>query len=220
MSAPEPEDRLPGVLISVMKGVVWRENDPAHWESLEALQARVRDYVALLGLELIFDESEGYAYLRQRPCREGETELPRLVPRRQLPYPVSLLLVLLRRKLAEFDARGGETRLILGRDDIVDLIRVFVADTANEVRLVARVDALIQKVVKLGLLRALKGKEERYEVSRILKALVDAQWLVDFDARLTEYRAHGAGFALAEDREATVDPAAETAVGASSEETA
>jgi hypothetical protein len=28
-----------------------------------------------------------------------------------------------------------------------------------------------------------------YEVRRILKAFVDAQWLADFDARLTAYQA-------------------------------
>jgi len=34
--------------------------------------------------------------------------LPRLVQRRALSFPVSLLLALLRKKLAEFDAGGGE----------------------------------------------------------------------------------------------------------------
>src|SRR5882672_1169627 len=133
--APSVPNALSLVLVALMKGVLDREHDPARWQSLLDLQTRVRDHVAVLGLELILDEAEGYAYLRQRPASEGEEELPRLVPRRQLGYQVSLLLALLRKKLAEFDATSGETRLILGRDDIVEMMRLFLAETANQVRL-------------------------------------------------------------------------------------
>src|SRR5437667_4376342 len=89
---PTPDSAAPLslVLIVLLKGVMYQENDPAAWQSLLNLQTRVREQVGLLGLELIFDEAEGYAYLRQRPVADGEYELPRLVPRRQLSYPVSL----------------------------------------------------------------------------------------------------------------------------------
>jgi hypothetical protein len=62
----------------------------------------------VLGLELVLDEAEGYAFLRARPEEEDSdtsaSKLPRLVARRPLSFPVSLLLALLRKKLAEFDA--------------------------------------------------------------------------------------------------------------------
>src|SRR5260370_12239794 len=79
-------------LIALMKGVIERETARAVWQSVLELQARIRDHVAVLGLELVVDEAEGYAYLRQRSAQDGEAELPRLVPRRQLGYQVSLLL--------------------------------------------------------------------------------------------------------------------------------
>jgi hypothetical protein len=139
------------------------------------------------------DEVEGHAYLRQRAGVNGEPELPRLVARRPLGYSVSLLLVLLRKRLAELDASGGETRLILGCDDLVDLMRLFRAEGSNEARSVDRIDADIQKVVELGFLRRLRGQEERFEVRRLLAAFVDAQWLDAFEARLAQYREHAAG---------------------------
>ena len=96
---------------------------------------------------------------------------------------MSLLLALLRKKLAEFDASGGDTRLVLTRDEIVDLVRVFLPDGTNEARLIDQVDAHINKVVELGFLRRLRGQRRaRIEVRRILKAFVDAQWLGEFDA--------------------------------------
>jgi hypothetical protein len=191
MAMPSP-NALSLLLVTLMKGVMDRDHDPARWQSLLDLQTRIRDHVAVLGLELILDEAEGYAYLRQRPIREGEEELPRLVPRRQLGYQVSLLLALLRKKLAEFDATSGEPRLILGREDIVEMMRLFLPDTANQARLMDRVDAHINRIIEMGFLRRLRGTDNQYEVRRILKAFVDAQWLSEFDQRLAVYRDHAA----------------------------
>ncbi len=125
--------------------------------------------------------------------------MPRLVARRQLSYPVSLLLALLRKKLAEFDAGGGETRLILHRDDVVDLIRVFLPAGSNEARLIDQVSAHLNKIVDMGLVRKLRGQDQMFEVRRIIKAFVDAQWLAEFDQRLAEYRQKAAGKGSAED---------------------
>lgn len=186
-------ERLPQVLVALFKGVLYQDAAPAVWQDLLELQARVRDYVSVLGLELLLNEAEGYAYLRQREPADGEEELPRLVPRRQLSYPVSLLLALLRKKLAEHDAAGGDPRLILSREQIVELVRVFLPDTTNEAKLMDRIDTHVNKVVELGFLRRMRGQEGQFEVKRILKAFVDAQWLAEFDQRLAEYRAHAGG---------------------------
>src|ERR1700677_331286 len=111
-AAPPRASPLSRVLIALLKGVCHRDDDPALWQSLLNLEAQSRDHLAVLGLDLMLDDAEGYAYLRQHPPAVGEPELPRLVARRQLSYPVSLLLVLLRKKLVELDAGGGDTRLI------------------------------------------------------------------------------------------------------------
>lgn len=181
------EQKLSPVLIALFKGVLYQDANVVLWQSLLALQARVRDYVAVLGLDLVLDESEGYAYLRQKPQTDDES-MPRLVQRRPLSYPVSLLAALLRGKLAQFDAAGGETRLVLTREQIVDLVRVFLPDTTNEARMLDRIDQYLNRLVDLGFLRALRGQEHQYEVMRILKTFVDAQWLSEFDERLKGYR--------------------------------
>ena len=207
-SADSGDDALPSLVIPLLKGVIYRDNadaetsaeKSAQWSLLLALQSRVRDFVAVLGLDLVVDEAEGYAFLRSRAESDdpSQPKLPRLVARRPLSYPVSLLLALLRKKLAEFDAGGGHegggVRLILSRDDIVETIRVFLAESSNDARLIDQVDAHLNKIVELGFLRRLKtsgggsGATAMYEVLRILKAFVDAQWLADFDARLAAYQ--------------------------------
>ena len=174
----------------LMKGAVYRDTHDRAWSHLLQLQPQVRDHVAVLGLQVVIDEAEGYAFLRQRPADEDdERQLPRLIPRRALSFHVSLLLALLRKKLAEFDAQGGETRLMLTRAQIAEMLRVFMPATNNEARLLDRIDEHIGKAEQLGFLRQAKNGEQVYEVRRILKAFVDGQWLADLDAKLAEYAA-------------------------------
>lgn len=185
-------DMLSVLIVSLLKGVIYQEDNPKLWQALWHGQAAVRDYVAVLGLDLMLDEAEGYAFLRSRDVAEadgsGQAAPPRLIARRQLSYPVSLLLALLRKKLAEFDREGGDTRLILTKEDVVELIRIFFPASHNEVKLIDQIDSHLNKVAELGFIRRLRGEENKIEVRRILKAFVDAQWLSDFDARLAEYR--------------------------------
>ncbi len=187
--SPLPE--LSNIVVPLLKGVLYQEDQASQWSSLLDVQAHVRTYVAVLGLELVLDEAEGYAFLRARPESEDEPSGPRLVARRQLSYPVSLLLALLRKKLAEHDAGGGDTRLILSRDQIVELIRIFLPAGSNEVKLIDQIDTTLNKIQELGFVRRLRGQAQIFEVRRILKAFVDAQWLADFAPRLAEYRQLG-----------------------------
>jgi hypothetical protein len=192
-----PGPSLPLAVTQLMKGVVYRDTHEAAWRQLLQLQAQVRDYVAVIGLTVVIDEAEGYAFLRQQPDDEepdsDRPTLPRLIARRPLPFAVSLLLALLRKKLAEFDASNSDTRLMLTREQLVDMVRLFVPASSNEARLVDQIDATINRVVELGFLRQVRGQPSLFEVRRIVKAFVDGQWLADFDRRLAEYAALAAG---------------------------
>lgn len=189
---------LSRVVVPLMRGVIYQSDNAATWALLRRHHARVRDHMAVMGLELLVDEAEGYAHLRQ--VDYDDVDIPRLVPRHRLPFTVSLLLALLRKRLAEFDASSSDPRLILTRDQIADLLRVHLPQSTNEVRLASDVDTLVTKVVGLGFLRQVTGQERTYEVRRILKAYVDAQWLAEFDSRLSEYVATLAPGEPAEER--------------------
>ena len=81
----EPDLSL--AVTQLMKGVVYRDTHEHAWRHLLQLQPQVRDYVAVLGLQVVVDEAEGYAFCRQRPPDEARDEgadpLPRLIPRRR-----------------------------------------------------------------------------------------------------------------------------------------
>jgi hypothetical protein len=184
-----PGNELPPILVGLLKGVVYRDQSPALWRDLLNLQGPVRDHFRLLGLEPIIDEAEGYAFLRQldQQGSDQEERLPRLIARRPLSYPVSLLLVLLRKRLAQHDAQGAETRLVLAREQIVDMMRTFLAPGSNEAKIEDQIERHIGRVEELGFLRRLSDDEPLYEVRRILRAFVNADWLAELEA---VYREH------------------------------
>lgn len=174
-------------VVALMRGVVYAESNEPVWQHIRRLQPQIADHVEVMGLMLVIDEAEGYAYLRSRPD-DPDAPIPRLVPRHRLSFPVSLLLALLRKAVAEFDATSGEGQLVVTRDRLVDEVRTFLADSPNEARIVDQIDQSITKAVELGFLRAVPASGG-WQVRRIIKAFIDAQWLHEFDARLREYAA-------------------------------
>ncbi len=174
-------------IIRLMQGVVYRESDEQSWAALKTELGAIRDHFATIGIDVVIDDVEGYAYLRTREASEGEAPLPRLVRRRSLTYNVSLLLVLLRGRLMEFETTGGEGKLVLTTEQIVEMLRLFQRDTSNEARIVDQAETTIKKVEELGFLKLLRGSRNEWEVRRILKAYVDAQAMHGFEAQLREY---------------------------------
>lgn len=187
------EHAVASAIIRLMQGVVYREADEDTWLTLERLGAGVRDHFAAIGVDVVVDDAEGYAYLRSRPEEDGDEALPRLVRRRALTYNVSLLLVLLRKRLVEFETAGSDSRLVLSTDQIVEMLRLFQAESTNDARVADQAETTIKKAAELGFLRQLRGQSGHWEVRRILKAYVDAQTLSDFAAKLREYAGAVAG---------------------------
>src|SRR5205807_196405 len=151
------------------KGPLYRDSNEKLWGSMLRLRSRVSDYVATIGLVLEVDDSDGYAYLRSRPD-DGDVVYPRLVVRHTLPYHVSLLLALLRKRLAEFDATSSEARLVLTREQVVELLRVPLPESSDEVRSTRAVDGYLKRIEELGFVQRLRGDDDRFEVKRILRA--------------------------------------------------
>lgn len=194
-------DPLPPLAIRLLKGVLYRRDHEELWQSLVNNQSRVRDHFTVLNLRLVLNESEGYAYLRTRDDtdEDQESRLPTLITRQPLSYPVSLLLALLRKRMVEHDAGGGGSRLVLTRDQIWEMARVFWPDSSNEVKAKKRLNENLNKIRQLGFLRRMttspSNVESTYEVQRIVKEFVTAEWLATFEKRLGELSTAGASLA-------------------------
>jgi len=187
----EHQVNLSPVIIHLLKGILFRNQYPLLWNDLLELQSQVLDYVKVIGLNLEIDDTEGYAWLTQTiPDEDEKDPLPRLIARRPLSYPISLLCVLLRKKMAEADSSGAEMRVIVSRDELINTMLVFMPEKSNEAQIAASINATINKVLELGFLRKLKNDNENLEIQRIIIALVDADWTADFNEKLRIYKEH------------------------------
>lgn len=176
-------------IILLLKGIFYKkENEKAFYEMIENSYHPIMEYFETINLELMIDEDDGYAYLQNRVLEEGEETLPKLLQNRQLSYKVSLLCMLLRQKIAQFEMDNENERAIITREDIINLITLFLDAKFNEVKVQKEIEATIAKVQELGFLKQLKTDETSYEIKNSIKAFVDAAWLDDFDKKLQEYK--------------------------------
>jgi len=173
-------------IIKLFNGVLYKNDYPKLWLELEKSYVPVLDYLKPLGVGVVFDESEGYAYLQNL---ELEEDFPVVVRKRTLSYKVSLLIVLLRKRLTQFDMQSDDSRAIISKEEMVEMFELFLGESFNEVKQVKEIEGTIKKVVDLGFLKKLK-KSENYEIKRVIKSFVDAQWMDAFDKSLEEYQAH------------------------------
>ncbi|BET65671.1 hypothetical protein ASA1KI_05890 [Opitutales bacterium ASA1] len=177
------------VLARLLVEPLYRE-DGALWETLRAERETVAHYFRQLGQELVIDEGEGYAFLRQIEPEGGE-RVPRVGRRQPLGYTATLLLVCLREELARFDAAPGDsTRLVLTRPQIRELAGQFLRESNNQVRDIRALDTALRRIEELGFVRAFGAAEsDTFEVMRILKARFGPAELEDVKQKLIRHAA-------------------------------
>lgn len=185
----ESEDKEYGIpAVHLLKGILHREQESV-WNLLLRYRGRLQEYFQVLDLELIVEEGDGYAYIRQRPKDEDEDDgFPRLMSRRRLPYQLTLLLVLLRKRLLEFEAEGQDVRLVLSFADLTEMMRVYWGETnTNEAKLEENLKKDAKKLIDYGFLHPLKAERGRFEVSKVLKAYLPIEKLNDILSQLESY---------------------------------
>jgi hypothetical protein len=181
------------VIIKLLQDALY--DDDKHWKELMAHQEEVIDYFDRIGVKLVIEESEGFAYVYQpEPDEDEDTrKLPRLVKRIALSYEVTLISVMLREMLEEFDVRATDsTKFFTTNKEIKEKIEMFFKDKTNKVKLLKNFDTYINQVTNLGFLRMIREDARdkdntQYEVKRIIKAKINNEKLEEIKQKLNEY---------------------------------
>lgn len=183
----QPPPPYAPVVLKLLQGAIY--SDDPHWERLQTYLSPIKEYFGKIGLEVRNYEVDRFAYLEQPdPDPEDKSEpLPRLTARHQLSFRVTVLCVLLRQALQQFDASDATGRLVLNIEKIRNLLHPYLSEGNNEDRFRREVDGLVEQVQKLGFLRLLSGQDENYEVRPILKAKIDADTLTRLKQKLEAY---------------------------------
>jgi hypothetical protein len=181
------------VFIRLLRGPV-EYLDKTPWEMLLRYRKELASFLLPLGLLLILDEHDGYAYLKQSLGEDDEKSGFSWVQRRALSYEESIMLVLLREMMAEFEVGEAVTReLVRRRREIREYAELFFREKASRVKFVREVDRLIDRAEELGFLELTeKGDvldDQRYRVRKIIKAKVDDEVLEAFRLQLEAHAA-------------------------------
>ncbi len=177
--------------VRLLQGVVY-ESDERVWEIVLTHRSRLERHFAFIGMVLILDEPEGYAFLRpigeddQAP--EGYENLPKLFQKSRLGYAATVLCVMLRDELRRFDdEQVDSTRCVVRKADLYEDWKAFVPENSNEGKLQRDFDSAIRTVKDLGFLKPLNPDGDDLEIRRILKARIGVQQLEDIRQMLNEH---------------------------------
>lgn len=142
------------------------------WPILLRYQDVIESRLADLFLELVLDASAQVAFVRQADT--GELESPILLRRTRLTFLDSVLLLYLRQLLAEADIRGE--RAVVSTPEMVEQLKLYEQSlNTDHAGFEKRVNNAIEKAKKNSLLSAIRGTENRYEISPTLKLLFSAE---------------------------------------------
>lgn len=180
------------VVIKLLQGPVYND-DKNTWRDLLAWQSPVQEYFSKIGIELIISEPDGFARINQpEPDEHDENPLPRLMRRQPMTYEATLLCVILREMLEEFDVISEGSKLFLTQKEIKERIELFYKEQTNKSKLWKELSRPITSLQNIGILKLTREDpvnkdNHQYEVKRIIKALVSNEKLEEIKTKLEGY---------------------------------
>ena len=174
-------------IVRLLKSPIERSSNV--WEDIINYQNEIQEYISQIGLELIVKKDEGFAFVKQFEDSEGNTL--GIIQRRQIGFETSIVLVVLRQSLEEFDSNPTQlaTEKFITNTEIKDELELFLPEKFNRMKFIKELDRYINAVVDLGYLKEIskKDNETKYRIHRIIKEKITLDILQDFKTRIQVY---------------------------------
>ena len=176
-------------IVKLLKGIV--EKDDVVWNDVLSYQSDIQDYIAVIGLALIVTTDAGFAFVKQFKLDDDKTM--NMVSRRQYGFEVSVMLIVLRQILEDFDSNPTmqATDKYVTALEIKEETEMFLPKSYNKVKFEKDLDMYIDRIVGFGFLVEPKHQEgeTRYKIHRIIKEKITLDDLSDFKNQLNSYDA-------------------------------
>ncbi len=175
-------------IVKLLKSPIERSSNL--WNDVVNYQVEIQDFISQVGLELIVKKDEGFAFVKQFEDSEGNTL--GLITRRQIGFETSIVIVVLRQSLEEFDSNPTQFQVaekFITDSEIKEEVELFLPEKFNRVKLMKEFDSYIKRIVELGYLKEVskKDNETKYQIHRIIKEKVTLDILQEFKTKLQEY---------------------------------
>ena len=174
-------------IVKLLKGVV--ERDSTVWQDIINYQNDIQEYLSQIGLELIIKKDDGFAFVKQLEDSDGKTI--GLASRRQIGFETTIVLLVLRQSLEEFDSNPiqlGSEKYIT-ETEIKEELELFLQEGYNKLKFQKDLNSYIKKAVELGFLKevSIKDNETKYQIHRIIKEKITLDLIQDFQTKLHNY---------------------------------
>lgn len=180
------------VIIKLLQGPVYAD-DKNIWRELMSWQSPIQDYFGKIGIELVINEQDGFARVLQPEADEhDDNPLPRLMKKQTLNYEATLLAVILREGLEEFDVKNEGNKFYLTQKEIKERIELFYKEQTNKSKLWKDLSKPITGLLTIGILKlnredAANKDNNKYEIKRIIKAFISNEKLEEIKNKLNKY---------------------------------
>lgn len=179
-------------IIKLLQGPVYAD-DKNSWRELTQWPSAIKEYFGKIGMELIINEQDGFARVMQPEIDEhDDNPLPRLMKKQTLNYEATLLAVILREGLEEFDVKSDGNKFYLTQKEIKERIELFYKEQSNKSKLWKDLSKPITSLLNIGILKlnredAANKDNNKYEVKRIIKAFISNDKLEEIKNKLNNY---------------------------------
>lgn len=176
--------------VKLLQGPVFEDQQEV-WNEVLQYQVELTQYFERIALEVVIDKRDGYAFLKQIELDDSGSTIG-LVRRMPLTYDLTLVCVLLREWLLEFESGDLETaHLYITPKEFRDRVEMFFKEKTNELKFIKELNRYLDQCVDMGFLKLVhkdttSPDEYRYEVKRILKARITTDELFKFKQQLED----------------------------------
>lgn len=184
-----PEARR--ALVSLLRqGVILYARKAKLFESLCQHQAAVRRHLSEVYLKLVLDERAGVAFVAGIQSEEDDErdnwddeEPVSLISKRTLSIYDTLLLLVLRKHYQDRET-SGEQRIVIDTERIESHLTPFLPLTNSTKSDRKQLSTALQKMVKKKILSPVRGSDDRFEITPVIRYVVNAEFL---ESMLNEY---------------------------------
>ena len=179
------------VCIKLLQGAIYENEEAETWKLLSQYQREIAAYFDQIGVSLFIELADGYAFLEQKESEEGDSKSVKL------SFELSLLCVLLREALEQFDvSQNTSSILVLKASEIRGMLSIYFKEKTDQTKLYKELNRYLNQAVDIGFLKNLSEKDQSkigdadtdpaYEVRRIVRAKVSTDFLAEFKERLQQ----------------------------------
>ncbi|UYA62596.1 DUF4194 domain-containing protein [Pectobacterium colocasium] len=188
------------VLVHLMRqGSIMASQKPKLFEQLCRYELAIRKHLSEVYLQLVLDQKSGVAFVASTLSEyvgnieddglEDEAsdsdESATLIPKRTLSLFDTLILLVLRKHYQDRES-AGEQKITIDIERLESYLTPFLPITDHASKDRKKLLIRVKEMVKRKVLSTIRGEEDRYEITPIIRYVVNASFL---ETMLTEYTA-------------------------------